>query len=227
MAIMRIGIVEDEKPLAQALQKSFEIDGYTVDLFFDAVSARHGLIDSRSHYDVIILDLRLPDEDGSSVCRSIRAAGIMTPILVLTARDTTEDRIELLDIGADDFMSKPFSLDELSARVRALSRRVPMRAGTEAVTGNVRIDPTTRSAYRAGIRLSLTAREFELLSYFMHNQGRIIGRSELFKNVWKQDTAVVTNVVDVHVRNLRKKLDDDFDEKYIKTIHGSGYLFAA
>lgn len=224
---MRIAIVEDERSLAQILKKGFKDDGHDVELYHDASSVRSGLIQSKAQFDLIILDIMLPDEDGADVCRALRAAGILTPILVLTARDSTEDRIKMLDIGADDFMSKPFSFDELRARARVLGRRVPVPTGTEMVAGDVRIDASARMAYRAGDQLPLTSRELDLLAYLMLNAGRPIGRGELLKNVWGQDTGAFTNVVDVHVHNLRKKLDDNHDEKHINTVHGSGYLFTA
>lgn len=224
---MRIAIIEDEQPLAYTLKKGFESEEHKVELFFDAASAKYSLGQSRLEYDLIILDLMLPDGYGGVVCSYLRAAGLLTPILVLTARDSTEDKVDLLDRGADDFMSKPFSFEELYARSRALVRRKLQKFETETIVGDIRIVPIRRTVYRAGKLVPLTTRESNLLLYLILNLERVVSRSELFKNVLGQEGIASTNLVDVHIWNMRKKLDGDHDKKYIQTIHGSGYVFTA
>jgi len=223
---MRIAVVEDEQALAKALKRGFESETYAVDLFPTATLARENLLYSGNSYDLILLDLMLPDGDGAEVCKELRATGVRTPILVLTAKDTTEDKVDLLDRGADDFMTKPFSFEELLARGRALSRRATADLATETIIGDLRIIPGSRQAYRAGKLLSLTAREFDLLIYLVTHRGTVVDREELLAKVWKQKDPGVTNVVDVHVRNLRKKLDDPYEHKHIQTSHGVGYSIA-
>lgn len=165
----------------------------------------------------------LPDGDGAEVCATLRANGVRTPILVLTARDSIEDKVDLLDRGADDFLTKPFAFNELLARSRALTRRAAADLETETTFEDVRIQVASRTAYRAGKLLTLTAKEFDLLLYLVRNRGRVVDREELLAKVWKQKEPGITNVIDVHVWNLRKKLDDDYDQKHIQTIHGVGY----
>ncbi len=221
---MRIALVEDEKELALALKKGLEIEGYSVETYPDLTSAKAMLMDSGNCFDLIILDLMLPDGSGEILCSDMRSVGVRTPILVLTARDSTEDKIDLLDRGSDDFLCKPFDLDELLARARALSRRAGAILENELVLGDLRVIPVTRTAYRSGEVIELTAREFDLLLYLMRHSGKALDRSELLARVWKQNDRLLTNVVDVHVRNLRKKVDDAHNKKYIRTVHGFGYM---
>ncbi len=222
---MRIAIVEDERALAEALAKGLATDGHETVIFPTATEAsvleREG-----NQYDLIMLDLMLPDGNGSDICLAIREAGVRTPILVLTARDSVEDRVELLDRGADDFLGKPFSFAELLARVRALSRRGPPTDDADITIGELRLSPAKREAYRGASLLSLTAREFDLLAYLMRNEGRVVDRAELMSKVWHQDGLGHTNVVDVHVRKLRVKVDEGHETAYIRTIHGVGYTIA-
>lgn len=219
----RIAVVEDEQPLARALERGLKAESFEVDLFFDAGSASEALGASGNSYDLILLDLMLPDGDGADVCSKLRAGGVRTPILALTARDSIDDKVDLLDRGADDFLAKPFSFEELLARSRALMRRASERGSEESVLGDLRVVPDSRTVFHAGKRVSLTAREFELLLYLMTQQGRIVGREELLSKVWKYKEPSVTNVVDVHVRNLRRKLKESHEHKHIQTIHGVGF----
>lgn len=219
---MRIAIVEDEQPLAKALKRGLESEDNAVELFFTASSAKETLTNSGNSYDLVILDLMLPDGDGALVCTDLRSAGIHTPILVLTARDSTEDKVNLLDRGADDFLAKPFSFEELLARSRALSRRAGSEMEYEIVLGDLRVEPGSRSVWREGKPVSLTAREFDFLLYLLRNRGRVVGREELLSKVWKQNAPSGTNVLDVHMRHLREKLED-YDQTILQTVHGAGY----
>lgn len=167
----------------------------------------------------------LPDGDGTDVCSGIRASGVQTPVLVLTARDSTEDKVALLDRGADDFLTKPFDFDELLARSRALARRANDGPAATIAISDVTIVPERFEVRRKNKILPLTAREFELLAYLVRNRGKVVKREELLARVWGQ-TQATTNVVDVHIRNLRKKLDEPFETKLIQTIHGVGYTIA-
>lgn len=221
---MRVAIVEDERDLARALQKGLTHEEHAVELFYDAASAKEALGTSGNTYDVISLDLMLPDESGAEVCTHLRSLGVRTPILVLTARDSTEDKVDLLDRGADDFLSKPFDFEELLARLRALSRRATTTVEHELAIGALRIMPETRMAYRDSDALALTMREFDLLLYLMLNKDKAVSREELLAKVWKQTDPALTNVVDVHVRNLRKKIDDPYKKKYVHTVYGVGYM---
>ncbi len=182
---MRIAVIEDEKELAAALKKGLEAEDYTVDLYSNGASAREALAQTGNHFDVIVLDLMLPDESGAIVCSDIRTAGVRTPILVLTARDSTDDKVDLLDRGADDFLSKPFDFDELLARIRALSRRAVPVNESEIVLGELRVVPGSRMVYRLNMPISLTAREFDLLLYLLRHSGQAIDRAQLLARVWK------------------------------------------
>lgn len=222
---MRIAIVEDERDLANALSRGLSAEGHEVELYHTATIASSELERDGNQYDLIMLDLMLPDGDGKDVCTGMREAGITTPVLVLTARDSVDDRVELLDRGADDFLGKPFSFEELLARARALSRRGSSADDTELVFGELRILPARRLAYRADDELSLTPREFDLLHHLVRNRDRVIDRGELMAKVWRGEPSH-TNVVDVHVRKLRLKVDEGRETKYIRTIHGIGYTIA-
>jgi len=220
---MKIAVVEDEPQLARALKRGLGAEGYEVEVFHDAATAKERIEFSGNLYDLILLDPMLPDEDGAIVCSDLRATGVNAPILLLTARDSTEDKIDLLDRGADDFLSKPFEFGELLARSRALIRRADTGQQPEIVVDDVRIVPDQRAVFHGAERIPLTAREFELLLYMARHRGRAISREELVTKVWKQKEMPPTNVVDVYMWNLRKKLDDPYDTKIIQTIHGVGY----
>lgn len=219
---MRVAIVEDEQRLARALQQGLETESHEVEVFGTAHAARKKLEYSGNTYDLILLDLMLPDEDGSSVCSHLRDTGVTSPILVLTARDSTEDKVDLFDRGADDFLTKPFQFDELLARSRALVRR-GSRAKHVMKVGDFTITPEQRSVTHGKKQVQLTPREFELFSYLARERGRIVTREELLRQVWKQEDVDETNIVDVHMRNLRKKLGTGYATKPIETIHGVGY----
>ncbi len=223
---MKIAVVEDEFRLAKALKEGLEYENYQVDLFHTASAARERLEYSGNLYDLVILDLMLPDGDGADVCSGLRSSGVKSPVLVLTARDSTQDKVDLLDRGADDFLTKPFDFEELLARSRALVRRATDEPTGLITIGEVSINPERFEVARAGTLVPLTAREFELLSYLVRNRGRVVNREELRAKLWA-GTSAATNVVDVHIRNLRKKLDDPYKTKLIQTVHGVGYTIEA
>ena len=218
---MRILIVEDNKSLNQSLRMSLEEDGHGVDTAFDGNEGQY--LAEVTAYDVIILDIMLPGKNGLEVCRELRHKGIRTPVLMLTARDTVEDRVIGLDSGADDYLVKPFALPELRARLRALLRReAPEKTGVLKVADLV-LDPATHRVERSGKPIELTSKEFALLEYFMRNPERLITREMAEEHVWDYDFEGVSNVIDVYIRRLRRKVDDPFEVKLLETVRGSGY----
>lgn len=218
---MRILIVEDESTLVTYLKKSLEAEGYTVDAALDGDTGLKLALSGS--YDAITLDIMLPGMNGYSVCREIRKAGISTPVLMLTAKDGEYDEADALDIGADDFLRKPFSLVVLVARIRALVRRGGAARGSELRVGDLVLDPAKRSVSRAGISIELTPREFSLLEYLMHNVGQALSKAQILDHVWSPGFMGDENVVEVYVRYLRKKIDDPFGNPLIKTVRGVGY----
>ena len=215
-----IAIVEDEKKLAASLQEGLESERSTVRVFYDGISAEAGLIASPP--DLVVLDLMLPGKDGFDVCATIRKAGVSAPVLVLTAKDSLEDKLKAFNCGADDFVTKPFSFEELLARVQALLRRTaPVLK--KITLGDVTIDLAGRTVFRGPTEISLTFKEFELLEYLAQNEGVVKTREEIFSHLWSRKDDDASNVVDVHIKNLRKKLNDDHDQKIIRTIRGLGY----
>ncbi len=220
---MRILLVEDNRQLSQSLRLSLEEHGYVVDAAYDGPEAE--ALAAGGAYDLIVLDILLPGRDGLQVCRELRRQGLRTPVLMLTARDTVDDRVLGLDSGADDYLVKPFALRELQARLRALLRR---EAAADAKSGrlclaDLSLDPATHSVVRAGQPIMLTTREFALLEYFLRNPGRLITRQMAENHVWSYDFLGSSNVVDVTVRRLRRKIDDPFPLKLIETVRGLGY----
>jgi DNA-binding response OmpR family regulator len=220
---MRILIVEDNEKLSHSLKKGLEQEGYAVDCLFDGESAQVRIEANYEDYDLIILDIMLPKRDGIQVCRDIRKQNITTPVLILTAKDTTDDKIIGLDSGADDYLVKPFSFEELLARMRALLRRPTNTLISELRIRDLTLNPATRKVYRAGKEIVLTLKEFALLEYLMINAGRIVNREQILSHVWDFNFDSFTNVVDVHIKNLRKKIDYANQEKLIETIRGLGY----
>jgi two-component system OmpR family response regulator len=218
-------VVEDEPKMARALRRGLEREGYTVDAVGngdDAVTRAR-----RTPYDAILLDLMLPGADGFAVCRRLRAAGRWAPVLVVTARDAVEDRIAGLDAGADDYLVKPFAFGELLARLRALVRRCPAPRPPVLVVGDVRLDPATHEVTRAGVPVALSAREFAVLEYLLRRPGDVVTRSSLRDHVWDHGYPEASNVVDVYISYLRKKLEQPFDRPLIRTVRGVGYAVIA
>jgi DNA-binding response OmpR family regulator len=218
---MRILLVEDNRQLSDSLRRVLGDDGYAVDTAFDGVEGEE--LAGFTPYDVIILDVMLPKRDGIEVCRALRTQKVKTPILMLTARDSLDDRVLGLDSGADDYLVKPFEIRELRARLRALMRRDGENKSSDLVVADLRLDPATHYVWRGKKKLDLTAKEFSLLEYLMRNPNRLITREMVLSHLWDYGQTLASNVVDVHIRRLRRKLDDPFDEKLIETIRGAGY----
>ena len=223
---MRILLIEDDRALCTALLPALQAAGYTVDTCHDGADGKALLCGGA--YDVCVLDRMLPGLDGLSLLRAARAKGCTTPVLMLTALSGINDRVDGLDAGADDYLVKPFSFQELEARIKALLRRI----GTETATASLRcgdlsLDPTSHRAFRNGTPIDLTVKEYRLLEYFILNQGTALNRLTLLKHVWDKDFDTNTNVVDVYVNYLRSKIDKDFDHKLIRTVVGIGYMMEA
>lgn len=218
---MRLLLVEDNQRLRNSIKLSLEETGYVLDAAADGVEGQE--LAELTPYDAIILDIMLPKRDGLEVCRNLRRQHLRTPILLLTARDAVEDRVKGLDSGADDYLIKPFSLDELSARLRALLRRdAPDKTGV-LVAADLELDPAMHSLQRAGITIELTSKEFALLEYMLRNPNWLITREMAERHVWDYGGASGSNLVDVYIRRLRRKLDDPFEVKLIETVRGFGY----
>jgi len=218
---MRLLIVEDNQRLRNSIKLSLEEDGYICDGAVDGVEGQE--LAELTPYDAIILDIMLPRRDGLEVCRNLRQQHLRTPIILLTARDTVEDRVIGLDSGADDYLVKPFALDELQARLRALMRRdAPDKTGV-LTAADLELDPVTHSIRRAGKSIDLTGKEYALLEYMLRNPNWLITREMAEQHVWDYGGASASNLVDVYIRRLRRKLDDPFEVKLIETVRGYGY----
>jgi DNA-binding response OmpR family regulator len=218
---MRILLIEDNRQLNNSLRLSLVDDGYAVDVAFDGVEGEE--LAEITPYDIIILDIMLPKKNGLDVCKSLRNQRINTPILMLTARDALEDRVAGLDSGADDYLIKPFALEELRARLRALLRRESSNRGSKLEIDSLSLDPATHFVQRDGNPLELTSKEYALLEYMMRNPNRLITREMAESHVWSYDYDGASNVVDVYIRRLRRKIDDPYAPKLIETVRGAGY----
>jgi DNA-binding response OmpR family regulator len=218
---MRILLVEDNRRLSDSLRATLVDDGYAVDAAYDGIEGEE--MATFTPYDVIILDVMLPKRDGIEVCRSLRDQKVATPILMLTARDGLDDRVLGLDSGADDYLIKPFEIKELRARLRALMRRESGNKSGNIIIADLRLDPATHYVWRGDSPLDLTAKEYSLLEYLMRNANRLITREMIVGHLWDYDQTIASNVVDVYIRRLRRKVDDPYDEKLIETIRGAGY----
>jgi DNA-binding response OmpR family regulator len=222
---MRLLLSEDEPRVAHFITKGLREQGYAVDIAEDGEEALYKI--SINEYDLIILDVMLPRKNGFAVCKELRNLHIKIPILMLTARDTIEDRVKGLDSGADDYLSKPFDFKELLARVRALLRRArDLRPESLEVTDLI-LNTTSHKVTRAGRHISLTAKEYSLLEFFMLREGKLVNRQEIAEHVWDENFDPFSNVIDVYVRRLRKKIDEGFDRVLIHTRRGEGYIFSA
>jgi two-component system copper resistance phosphate regulon response regulator CusR len=218
---MRILIVEDELKTGEYLKKGLEESGFSVDLAHDGVDGLHLALED--DYDLVVLDVMMPRKDGWSVLKDLRARK-PTPVLFLSARDDVEDRVRGLELGADDYLVKPFAFVELLARVRTLVRRGPPREAELTVVGDMEIDSIRRRVKRAGVRIELTPREFSLLQLLARRRGEVLSRTQIASYVWDMNFDSDTNVVEVAVRRLRAKIDDAFPDKLIHTVRGVGYM---
>ncbi|MCD8105753.1 MAG: response regulator transcription factor [Lachnospiraceae bacterium] len=219
---MRILLAEDERDLNRIITKKLISDGYSVDSCFDGEEAIENL--ACADYDAVILDVMMPKADGYAVLRSLRDAGKHTPVLFLTARDSISDRVRGLDSGANDYLTKPFSFEELSARIRAMIRTVHGNARNELVVGDLVMDCASQRVTRGGQEIVLSAKEYALLEYLMHNAGIILSREKIENHIWNYDYEGGTNVVDVYISYLRRKIDSGYEEKLIHTVRGRGYV---
>lgn len=219
---MRILVVEDDAPLASVLTRTLREESYAVDQAHDGQEAEW--LAFENPYDLIILDLMLPRKNGLDVLKTLREGNVHTPVLILTARDTKEDVVKGLDRGADDYLTKPFNLEELLARVRALLRRHPAEAAAVIEAGPIKIDPSRREVTRDGTPIHLTAKEYALLEYMARHAGTVLSRTQLSEHVWDMNFEPTSNVVDVYVGYLRNKVDKPFGIPLIKTVRGHGYM---
>ncbi len=222
---MRVLLIEDEEKLAEAIKQGLEKNGYAVDYLTDGEKGFTRLSLYRNEYDLVILDLMLPGKSGEDICKEARAEKITLPILILTARGDVDEKVNLLQMGADDYVVKPFSFRELLARVQALLRRPTEAVPATLAVGDIELDTGTRAASRGGTELPLTLKEFALLEFFMRHPNQALNRETILDHLWGFDFASFSNVVDVHVKNLRKKLGND-GEEIIKTVRGIGYRMA-
>jgi two-component system, OmpR family, response regulator len=222
---MRVLVVEDEAALAEGVRRGLEAEGFATDV---AANGIDGLWMAQEHpYDAIVLDILLPGMNGYKVCAEIRAAGVWTPILMLTAKDGDLDEAEALDTGADDYVTKPFSYVALVARLRALIRRGGAERPAVLAAGDLRLDPAEHRAWRGDVELSLTARELALLEYLLRCEGSVCSKTDIVDHVWDGSFDGVLNIVEVYVGHLRAKIDRPFGRSSIQTVRGAGYRLAA
>jgi two-component system OmpR family response regulator len=218
---MRVLVAEDDVRMAAALTRGLRGEGMAVDVASTGAEAFDQV--TTTEYDVVVLDVMLPGGDGFETCRRMRADGKWVPVIMLTARAAVEDRVRGLDSGADDYLTKPFSLAELLARIRALVRRGPVERPTELTVGTLRLDPASREVYRGDVRVDLSAREFALLETFMRRPGQVLSQSQLLESAWDLGYEQKSNVVEVYVRYLREKIDRPFGLASLETVRGTGY----
>ncbi len=220
---MHILIIEDQKKTASFIAKALTEEGFAVDIATNGMDGQHNI--DHIHYDLIILDVMLPEKDGWSILEDLRLAKKQTPVLLLTAKDTVEDKVKGLKLGADDYMVKPFAFSELLARIRSILRRGPVREINIINIIDLEIDAIKHQVKRNGIRIDLTPKEFQLLLLMSRRQGEVLARTFIAEQVWEINFNSDTNVVDVAVRRLRRKVDDGFSHKLIHTVRGIGYVF--
>jgi two-component system OmpR family response regulator len=219
---MRLLIADDDVKLLTALARGLRGEGYAVDV---AATGDAALLQARVYdYDAVILDVMMPPPDGVAVCRALREGGRWSPVLMLTARDAVSDRVQGLDAGADDYLVKPFDFGELVARLRALLRRGAPERPAVLTVGDLEVDPATRTVTRADRAVALTAREFAVLEFLSRRAGHVVSRTDLLEHVWDQNYEGSTNIVDVYVGYLRRKLEEPFGRPLIRTVRGAGYV---
>ena len=221
---MRILLIEDDSKLSASIAKHLRAESFAVDIAGDGRKGEE--FAHVNEYDVILLDIMLPHQDGWTTCRNLRHANVLTPILMLTALDDVDDKIRGLDSGADDYLPKPFHSGELLARIRALARRRTEVKTTDVVRFGLRLDIATHRAYREGKEIVLTSKEFALLELFMMNPGKILSRETISEHVWDMNFEPRSNIIESFVRFLRQKIDKGFDTSLIQTVRGAGYIFS-
>ena len=219
---MRILVVEDERKVAGFIKKGLEEETYAVDVAYDGEEGY--ALGEMNQYDLVILDIMLPKMDGFEVLSRLRGKGVNTPILLLTAKDSVEDKVTGLNEGADDYLTKPFAFSELLARVRSLLRRGQSETKTVLQVGDLVLDLVSHKVKRDGEEIELTGKEYSLLEYFMRNQGKVLTRTMIAEHVWDYNFDTFTNVIDVYVNHLRKKIDKKFPAKLLHTLRGVGYV---
>ena len=220
---MRILVAEDERKVAGFIRQGLEEEGHAVEVAGDGASALE-LVLAEPGYDLIVLDVMLPRRDGLDVLKTLRGRGVTTPVLVLTARDAVADKVAGLDLGADDYLTKPFAFEELLARARALLRRGTDQRAAVLRLADLSLDPATREATRGARRIALTAREYSLLDYFLRNAGRLLTRPMIAEHVWGLDFDAESNIIDVYIGYLRRKIDAPGEARLLHTVRGSGYV---
>lgn len=219
---MRLLVVEDEKDLREIIKKRLIKEDYSVDVCGDGLEVEDFV--AMTDYDGIILDIMLPGKDGLTILKELRGEGDDTPVLLLTAKDGVEDRVAGLDLGADDYMVKPFAFEELLARIRVLTRRKVRSTSNKLEVGDLILDRDTRQVTREGNVIELSSKEFMVLEYLMRNENIVLSRNQIEQNVWDFDFEGGSNVIDVYIRYLRKKIDEGYDKKLIQTVRGAGYV---
>jgi len=218
---MKVLVIEDNEKLAQSLKRGLEQEGFVVDCLLDGESGQERIERHSDAYNVVILDIMLPKKDGLAVCRELRKKNISLPILMLTAKDTVQDKVAGLNIGADDYLVKPFSIDELIARLHALTRRHNARQAKELAVKDIRLNNLTRRVFKGVKEIKLTQKEFAILEYFLRNPDRVFTRQDILDHVWDYDFTTFSNLVDVKIKNLRKKIDPKGE--IIETVRNVGY----
>ena len=219
---MRILVAEDERDLNRIIKKRLEKEDYSVDSCYDGEEAMDFL--AVGEYDLVLLDIMMPKADGLEVVRRMRGKKISTPVLFLTAKDTVADKVTGLDAGAEDYLVKPFAFEELLARIRALTRKSAGQITNQLTLADLTLDMKSRRVVRSDTVIPLSAREFAILEYLMLNQGTVLSREKIENHIWNFDYAGGSNVIDVYIRYLRKKIDDPFSVRLIHTVRGSGYV---
>lgn len=220
---MQILIIEDEVKLAESVKRGLEQNGFSVVMVHDGREGLEEIEINYTEFDLVILDINLPNINGLEICMTVRSQDIKIPIIMLTARDTVEEKVAGLNSGADDYLVKPFSFIELLARIKSLLRRPTTVLFTKLKAGEIVMDPTNKRVWRINDEVKLTTREFSLLEYLVRNKGRIVTREELLSHVWDQSFDPSSNVIEVHITNLKKKISGESEREIIKTIRGSGY----
>jgi heavy metal response regulator len=222
---MRILVVEDEKKISEFLRRGLKEEGYAVDVAADGEEGH--FLASTNDYDLLVLDLMLPKKDGMTLCRQLRQEKIFTPILMLTAKDEIDDKVKGLDAGANDYLTKPFAFAELAARIRALLRKKETERPTSWQVGDLSLDEVTHHVTRGGTPIDLTTKEFALLEYLMRHAGTVVTRTMIAEHVWDVNFETFTNVIDVYINYLRRKIDQPAQKPLIHTIRGRGYMLKA